>query len=155
MISKAPVMISKEHRLAELIVNYFHLKVLHNGVKQTLTEIRSMFWIMRARNSVKKLIRPCTVCKRINSRAFQYAGHSDIPSSRFDDNRPFATTGIDYLGPLYCLPVYGEEEELYKVFIVLYTCAATRAVILDAVNNASSSVRSEFNEIYFKKRMPL
>ena len=136
--SKAPIMISKEHKLADLIVNYFHLKVLHNGVKQTLTEIRSMFWITRGRNFVKKLIRPCTVCKRINSRPYQYPGQSDIPSFRFDDNQPFSTTGVDYLGPLYCLPVYGEEDVLYKVFIVLYTCAATRAIILDAVNNASS-----------------
>ena len=39
---------------------------------------------------------------------------------------------------LFIVYLFGEEDVLYKVFIVLYTCAATRAIILDAVNNASS-----------------
>ena len=37
------------HELANLIVFYFHSKVLHNGAKQTLNEIRARYWITSGR----------------------------------------------------------------------------------------------------------
>ena len=136
--TKAPVLINKKHKLAAILVNYAHLKVLHRGVKQTLTELRSMYWITRGRNFVKKLVSPCTVCKKLNSRPYEYPEHSDLPNLRFDDTYPFASTGVDYLGPLYCLPIYGKTDNLHKAYIVLYTCTTTRAVILEVVNNANT-----------------
>ena len=129
--TKAPIFIDRNHKLAEIIVYYCHLKVLHRGIKQTLSELRSVFWIAKGRNCIKKLLHPCTVCKRLNTRPYEYPAHSDIPQLRFDERYPFSSTSVDYLGPLLCLPVYGEKEKLYKAFVVIYTCAATRAVILD------------------------
>ena len=38
------------HELANLIVFYFHSKVLHNGAKQTLNEIRARYWITSGRS---------------------------------------------------------------------------------------------------------
>ena len=55
--------------------------------------------------------------------------HSDIPELRSKERCTFSSTGVGYLGPLLCLPVYGEEEKLHKVFTVIYTCAATRDVM--------------------------
>ena len=43
--ARAPVVLKKEHYLSQLIVLYCHSKVLHNGVKQTITEIWSYYWI--------------------------------------------------------------------------------------------------------------
>ena len=54
--TKATIIVNQKHKLAELIVYYSHLKVLHRGVKQTLTEIRSNYWITRGRSYVKKLL---------------------------------------------------------------------------------------------------
>lgn len=48
--NKAPIMLNRDHRLAEIIVNYCHSKVLHRGVKQTLTELRSKYWITKGRS---------------------------------------------------------------------------------------------------------
>ena len=112
--TKAPVFIDRSHKLAEVIVYYCHLKVLHRGIKQTLTELRSVFWITRGRNLIKKLIHPCTVCKCLNARSYDYPNQSDLPALRFDENHPFSSTGVDYLGPLLCLPVYGEKDKLFK-----------------------------------------
>ena len=67
-----------------------------------------------------------------------YPTHSELPLIRFDERYPFAATGLDYLGPLYCSPVYGKKETLYKAHVVLYTCISTRAVILDVVHSADS-----------------
>ena len=52
-------MLSRNNNLAELLVLYYHLKVLHRGVKQTLTELRSKYWITSGRSFVKKIINPC------------------------------------------------------------------------------------------------
>ena len=136
--AKAPIFINKDHKLAEILVYYAHLKVMHRGVKQTRTELRSMFWFTRGRSYVKKMLNPCTVCKKLNARAYEYPNHSDLPELRFDERYPFASTGVDYLGPLMCLPVFGTNDNLHKVYIVLYTCTTTRAVILEVVHNAKT-----------------
>ena len=135
---KAPVVLCKSHKLAELIVFYSHTKVLHNGVKQTLTEIRTQYWISSGRSFVKKLLNLCVVCKKINSRPYSYPNESDLPKYRFNNDYPFTAVGIDYLGPLYCLPVFLKTDDMKKVYVSLYTCAATRAIILDVVHNAKA-----------------
>ena len=45
--NKHPIMLSRNHDLAKLLVLKCHEKVLHNGVKQTLNELRNEFWINR------------------------------------------------------------------------------------------------------------
>ena len=53
---------------------------------------------------------------------------------------PFANTGVDYLGPLLVRQVYdSNSNEMHKTWIVLYTCAVTRAVHLDLVPDTSAS----------------
>ena len=71
-----------------------------------------MFWISRGRSFIKKLLHPCTICRRLNTRPYEYPNHSDLPDTRFGDEYPFIATGVDYLGPLLCLPVYGENDKL-------------------------------------------
>ena len=58
-----------------------------------------------------------------------------MPVSRFHGQYPFANMGCDYFGPLHVNPVYERNDGMFKVHIVLYTCAATRAVILEVVSS--------------------
>ena len=87
---------------------------------------------------MKKLIYYCTVCKKLNSCPYEYPSLSDLPELRFNETFPFASTGVDYLGPLYCLPIYAKGDDLHKAYVVIYTCATTRDVILDVVSNANT-----------------
>ena len=137
--AKFPIMLSKDHRLSVLILMYCHLKVMHRGVKQTLNEFRAGYWVTKGRSFTKKILFPCTLCKRLNGRPYAYPGHSDLPAMRFDDRAPFTSTGCDYLGPLHVLPIYGKDsDKMYKAYVVLYTRAATRAVILEVVNSTNT-----------------
>jgi hypothetical protein len=136
--AKTPVILSKEHYLCQLIVDYCHLKVYHNGVKQTIVEFRSHYYISKIRQYVKKRLRLCIVCKKINTRPLQYPSQSDLPKLRFDNSKPFSSVGLDYLGPLSVLPVFPPSDKMHKIHVVLYTCAATRGVVLDIVENLSS-----------------
>ena len=136
--SKAPIMLDRNHKLTELLILYLHHKVLHRGVKQTLTEFRQQYWITRGRSCVKKVIHPCIICKKLNGRPYLYPQHSDIPEFRFDDISPFHLVGVDYSGPMMCLPVYDVKVKLYKAWVI-YTCTSTRAIILDVFHNYHSS----------------
>ena len=80
----------------------------------------------------------CVVCKKNNSRPYRYPTESDLPKYRFNDEHPFTAVGVDYLGLLYCLPVFSNNGDMKKVYVSLYTCASTRAIILDVVHNAKA-----------------
>ena len=57
-----PILLSKDHFLTTLFVRRAHERVMHSGVKATLTELRSQFWIVKGRNLVKRIIGQCPVC---------------------------------------------------------------------------------------------
>ena len=81
----------------------------------------------------------CCFCKHLDARPYEYPNHSDIPELCFGERNPSSSTGVNYLGLLLCLPVCGEKEKLHKAFIVIYTHAATRSMILEVVNNANAN----------------
>ena len=82
--ARAPILLSKEHRLSILLVLYYHLKVMHRGVKQTLNEIRANYWVTKGRSFVKKIILPCIVCYEVyeqkspNVLLLQGSGNVDV-----------------------------------------------------------------------------
>jgi len=45
--SKYPILLDKSHYFTTLIVRDCHARVMHSGVKATLTELRSRFWIVK------------------------------------------------------------------------------------------------------------
>ena len=136
--TKAPIILSRYHYLTELLVWYCHVKVYHRGVRQTLTEFRASYWITKGRSYVKKILRQCIVCRKLNCRPLKYPMHSELPVVRFDDRRPFSSCGLDSLGPLFCSPIYAKNEQSFKAYVIIYTCLSTRAVILDAVHSANA-----------------
>ncbi len=54
--AKHPILLPKEHYLSTLIVRRAHERVFHNGVKETLTEIQSRFWLVKGRTFIKKIV---------------------------------------------------------------------------------------------------
>ena len=42
-----PILLSKEHHLTTLLILDAHKRVLHNGVRETLSELRSTYWVIR------------------------------------------------------------------------------------------------------------
>ena len=61
--TKHPILFHKDCQLTKLYARTAHERVLHNGVKETLTEIRSRFWIVKGRTFVKQLIHQCGLCR--------------------------------------------------------------------------------------------
>ncbi len=102
---------------------------MHNGVKETLADIRSQYSIMRGRQFVRKLIGKCTICRRFEGKPYQAPPTPPPPDFRLREAPPFTATGIDYLGPLFVRT----RDKSKKIWICLYTCCVMRAVHLDIV----------------------
>jgi hypothetical protein len=68
--TKFPVLLSRGHHLTTLIVKDAHSRVQHNGVKETLTEVRSKYWIVKGRSPIRSIVYKCTICRRFESRPF-------------------------------------------------------------------------------------
>ena len=63
--ARFPIFLPRSSHFTNLVINECHLKVLHNGVRETLTELRSCLWVVKGRQAVKTVIGKCSVCKKI------------------------------------------------------------------------------------------
>lgn len=55
-ITKYPALLPKDHHLSLLIIWSCHERVMHNGLKDTLSELRAKFWISQGRQLVRKVV---------------------------------------------------------------------------------------------------
>ena len=53
---KNPILIPRSHPLTTLIVWEAHKRVFHDGIRETLTEIRRKYWIPRIRSLTRQLV---------------------------------------------------------------------------------------------------
>ena len=133
--SKYPIYLPKEHRFTELIVEDCHRRVHHYMVNATLAELRSRFWISKGRQFVKKILKRCFICRKLEAKPFQSPPTAAMPDYRVTQAAPFSNVGIDFAGPLYVKEKRGEYK---KVYICLFVCCVTRALHLELVQDLSA-----------------
>lgn len=121
-----PLLLDGNHHFTKLLILETHTRLHHFGVRIVLSELRTEFWILRARQVIKKVLHTCLPCKLQK----QHRGEqieAPLPSDRVQPAKPFVITGIDFAGPLYVKV----GREMQKAYIALFTCASTRAVHLE------------------------
>ena len=128
---KYPILLLKHHPLTTLIMQYAHERTLHSGVKDTLTEVRSKYWLVKGRQFIRKIIYQCVVCRKLEGQHYRAAPPPPLPEFHVKEAPPFAYCGVDFAGPLYIK--VEDRSESSKVWIALYTCCVTRAVHLELV----------------------
>ena len=136
--TKYPAILAKGDPFTNLVIWASHNKVMHNGVNDTLTELRSRYWITQGRQVVKKEIRKCVTCKKIEGLKYNSAAPPILPDFRVSDEMAFNRVGVDFAGPVYVRDVYSNKGKLNKAYIALYTCASSRALHLELVPDLSS-----------------
>ena len=132
-MTRFPVLLPPKRPFTELIIHDVHQKQLHSGVNATVTAIRQSFWITSIRQHVRKLLRNCLTCKKLEGAAFKAPDSAPLPKLRIQEKPPFTVTGVDFTGPLNVQ----SEGGITKSYICLFTCAVTRAVHLEVVNDLS------------------
>lgn len=130
--AKHPILLSKKHHLSTLLIREAHCRVQHNGVRETLTQLRSKFWIIGGRSHIRSVIQSCTVCRRYEGRPLQGPPQPPLPAFRVRESPPFTYTAVDFAGPLYIRGQTAANDSA-KVWLCLFTCCVSRAIHLELV----------------------
>ena len=85
-----PYLLSKRHRLTELIIFDAHLQVGHNKVRDTLNNIRSTYWIPQGRSIVKRIVYQCRLCRKYEGKPYKYPDQPPLPGSRLSYDFAFS-----------------------------------------------------------------
>lgn len=117
-----PIIIPRDHQFTRLVIEECHRRVKHSGVRSTLGEVRSRFWVPKGRQVVKKILRECVTCKREQGKPFGNPPVAALPDFRVGEATPFSKVGVDFAGPLFAKSQTGEMS---KAYIALFTCGVT------------------------------
>jgi hypothetical protein len=113
---------------AEKLITHTHNQIMHLGVANTIAALRENWWIPQLRSKVKKVIKNCNVCKLYSTKPYEATATSNMPKFRTETSKPFEITGVDFAAPLR-YKVNKKEEG--KCYVLIFTCAACRAVHLE------------------------
>ena len=134
--TKHPVFLPRKHPLTKLIVLESHARVGHNKERETLTDIRAKYWIVKGRSLVKLIVHCCVTCRRYEGTPYRAPPPPPLPTFRVSEEPPFTYTGVDYAGPFYVtLP---GATNTTKAWICLFTCLVTRAVHLEVTTDMTT-----------------
>ena len=126
--AKYPIILPRDHYFTLLVIKQAHSRVLHNGVKETLTELRAKYWVVKGRSLVKRIISKCVICRRHEGLPYKAPPPPPFPSFRVTEWPPFTFTGVDYAGPLSVRPDHPIHARCdQKVWVCVYTVLAKKS----------------------------
>ena len=94
---KHPVILPKAHHVTVLLIRKAHIYTLHGGATAVQSFSFRGFWIIHARNVVRRVFRECVICARHNART-QEQPMGSLPAIRTRPARPFYHSGVDFTG---------------------------------------------------------
>ena len=94
--TKSPLLLPAKHTLVSLLVKQAHDLVKHSGITATLTTLRERFGVLHGRETVKKILRHCIVCRRYEIATCKTPQFADLPNHQVSEDPPFSHTGLDF-----------------------------------------------------------
>ncbi|XP_065078256.1 uncharacterized protein LOC135701400 [Ochlerotatus camptorhynchus] len=114
-----------------------HKLNMHAGALTTLCAIRREYWIIHAKNAVKKAIQECIRCSKNNVRPIQ-PNMGDLPVCRLEGEYPFYRAGIDLCGPISIKQRNKRSTIVHNGWSVLFICLETKAIYLEIISELST-----------------
>ena len=121
-----PILLDKNSELTKLIIKNIHLKNFHVGKYHVLKELRQNFYIPKMFSTVKKCLKSCISCKKLNSQAVKL---NQSPYRDFRLNPPstvYKYIFVDHFGT-YTIK-YNNEK--IKAYILIVVCLWSRSINL-------------------------
>ncbi|XP_073961651.1 uncharacterized protein [Choristoneura fumiferana] len=135
--SKNPIILDNKNRLTFLLVADAHQKTLHGGQQLMMCYLRTKYWILNMKRSVRLYIRKCLICARQNATVKKQL-MGDLPKQRVTPARPFLNSGVDFAGPYQTLMSRGRGIRTTKSYIAIFICMVTKAIHLELVGDLTS-----------------
>lgn len=134
---KFPLILPRNHRLTELIIEETHRHHLHPGLQTLQFLVSQQFWILSPRRAIRHVLSKCLKCFRAKpSATTPFMG--DLPSPRVNQVKPFQCVGVDFGGPYFVTLGKRRGIKSEKAYICLFVCFATKAIHLELVSDLSS-----------------
>ncbi|XP_062704177.1 uncharacterized protein LOC134286564 [Aedes albopictus] len=128
---KHPMIIDHRHPLASMIIQHYHLKMLHSGQQVVIASTRERFWILNIRKLAWKVLHECVTCFRMRPRC-QEQLMAELPPERVNPAPPFLKVGVDYCDPF--LVTYPQRRSPpVKCFVAVFVCLVVKAVHVELV----------------------
>ncbi|XP_075162729.1 uncharacterized protein LOC142235359 [Haematobia irritans] len=149
--TRHPIILPKNHNVTRMIVNEEHKTNLHPGVFSLFVIIRQQYWIIGARNLIRKVTHECLRCFRY-SRQTTEQRMADLPSVRVRQAFPFENSGCDYAGPFILKLHRGRNAKTSKGYVCLFVCMVTSAIHLELVTDMSTDSFLSALRIFMARR---
>lgn len=108
----------------------------HEGVAGTLLRVRSKAWVVMGSKIARKVVDSCMHCRKMKARLCKQV-MSELPLERTKPAAPFGFTTLDLFGP-YVVKDNVKRRTKMKIWGVVFSCMASRAVHADIVENLST-----------------
>lgn len=148
---KFPIVLPSDHTFSMLLVRFEHIRLLHGGPQLVLSNLRERYWLISGRNLVRKVIRTCVTCSRLNPSKVQYL-MGELPIHRVSQCRAFYNVGIDFCGPFLLRDRLTRNFKKIKAYVCLFVCLSTRAVHLELVSDLSTDAFIASLRRFFARR---
>ena len=125
--AKHQIILPKRHHVTTLLIRHYYEQLGHCGPEHLLATIQEEFWIIKGRSEIKRVIADCFGCKRRYAQQMTQE-MAELPKVRLKPYQPpFASTGVDYFGPLHAKRGRGTVKRYRCIFV----CMTSRAVHLE------------------------
>lgn len=129
--AKHPVILPRRSHITQLILQYCHEAIKHQGSGMTHNEVRQRgYWIIGGTSAVSYLVSRCVICRRLRSIPLKQK-LADLPQDRVEPAAPFTYSAVDYFGPFFVK----EGRKEVKRYGVIFTCMASRAIHIETANS--------------------
>ena len=132
------LILPNSHHFTGLVVQSARKKEYHNGVREILLEIRSKYWIPKGRQTVKRILNKCLLCRKLEGLKYPSPAVSDLPKLKVVEGQVFKAAGVDLCDPVYT-KVHPKSKQLTKNYISITTCASSRMIHLEILPDQTTA----------------
>jgi len=99
--AKFPFLLPPKDLFISLLIWHTHKEQHHSGVNMILTALHQTYWVLRARQRIRALLRKCVVCRKLAGRPYTAPDPPPLVKARVQQSLPFEVTGADFTGALF------------------------------------------------------
>ena len=126
---KHQVLLLKQEKTTDLVLEWCHAKCAHGGKGDTLNELRrSGYWLVNS--AARSKFFKCIQCRRLRGK-LGIQRMANPPSSRLMEVPPFTYCGVDMFGPF----IIKQRRSEVKRFGATFTCMNSCAVHIEVTHS--------------------